>query len=273
RGGDGRHLGARVLARPAAADRLRDRARLAPLVRTDDAGSRRRVRSRGASRHAGDGPGVRAGGELVALSARLDGRDAGAAVRDGGESTRHPRAARAVAARAAQRARTGRRRRDGRRRAPRLRRRRHRERVRVAGSGQSLHRRAGAPRLHGADGAPDAHLVRDRRAQPRGRRAARRARSARGADMTRAPMWLLAGLVAVAAAAPIVAPYAPDEIDLARRRERPSAAHWLGTDDLGRDVLARVLHGARVSLAVGLLSAAVAGASGIAVGGIAGYAG
>src|SRR6185436_16120781 len=72
---------------------------------------------------------------------------------------------------------------------------------------------------------------------------------------------------------PILAPYAPDAIDLAHRRESPSAAHWLGTDDLGRDVLARALHGARVSLAVGLLSAAVAGAFGVAIGGIAGYAG
>ena len=91
--------------------------------------------------------------------------------------------------------------------------------------------------------------------------------------MTRTPLWLLAGLLAAAVVAPILAPYAPDDIDLAHRREAPSAAHWLGTDDLGRDVLARVLHGARVSLSVGLLSAAVAGASGIAIGGIAGYAG
>src|SRR5207245_3373869 len=64
-----------------------------------------------------------------------------------------------------------------------------------------------------------------------------------------------------------------DRLDLAHRREAPSLAHGFGTDDLGRDLLARVLFGARVSLAVGLLSAAVAGASGIAVGGIAGYAG
>jgi peptide/nickel transport system permease protein len=91
--------------------------------------------------------------------------------------------------------------------------------------------------------------------------------------MTRGPLWLLAFLLAAALAAPIVAPYAPEQIDLAHRREPPSAAHWFGTDDLGRDVLARVLHGARVSLAVGLLSAAVAGASGIAIGGVAGYAG
>jgi len=89
----------------------------------------------------------------------------------------------------------------------------------------------------------------------------------------RAPLWLLACLVAAAIAAPIVAPYGPDDIDLAHRREPPSAAHWFGTDDLGRDVLARVLHGARVSLSIGLLAAAVAGVSGIAIGGAAGYGG
>src|SRR5262249_16484305 len=117
------------------------------------------------------------------------------------------------------------------------------------------------------------------RPQRGGRPAARGTRPARDALVTRAPLWLIAGLVATAFAAPILAPYAPDDIDLAHRREMPSAAHWLGTDDLGRDVLARVLHGARalhggrVSLSVGLLSAAVAGASGIAIGGAAGYAG
>jgi peptide/nickel transport system permease protein len=89
----------------------------------------------------------------------------------------------------------------------------------------------------------------------------------------RVPLILLACLVSAALAAPALAPYPPDRLDLAHRRVPPSAAHWFGTDDLGRDVLARVLYGARVSLAVGLLSAAVAGASGIAVGGIAGYAG
>jgi len=84
---------------------------------------------------------------------------------------------------------------------------------------------------------------------------------------------VLAALIAAAAAAPIVAPYAPDELDLSHRRERPTRAHWFGTDELGRDVLARVLYGARVSLAVGLLSAVVAGASGVAIGASAGYAG
>ena len=89
----------------------------------------------------------------------------------------------------------------------------------------------------------------------------------------RVPALLLACLVAAALAAPALAPYPPDHLDLDARRQSPSAAHWFGTDDLGRDVLARVLYGARVSLSVGLLSAAVAGVSGIVVGGVAGYAG
>lgn len=89
----------------------------------------------------------------------------------------------------------------------------------------------------------------------------------------RLPLVVLAALILAAAAAPVFAPYPPEQIDLARMREAPGAAHWFGTDDLGRDVLARVLQGARVSLAIGLLSAAVAGGSGLAVGGTAGYAG
>jgi peptide/nickel transport system permease protein len=57
------------------------------------------------------------------------------------------------------------------------------------------------------------------------------------------------------------------------RRAAPSLAHWFGTDELGRDLFTRVLFGARVSLAIGLLSAAVAGALGIAIGAVSGYAG
>ncbi len=89
----------------------------------------------------------------------------------------------------------------------------------------------------------------------------------------RLPALVVVCLIAAAAAAPLIAPAAPDRIDLSIRREPPSRAHWFGTDELGRDVLARVLYGARVSLAVGLLSAAVAGAIGVAVGGVAGYTG
>src|SRR5262249_25106910 len=163
-------------------------------------------------------------------------------------------------------------RRDGRCGAAGLRRGRDRERLCVAGTRQPLHGSAGAARLHRVDGALDAHVDDDRRAERGGGRRARDHRCARGAHLMRAPALLLACLLAAATAAPIVAPYAPDAIDLAHLRQPPSRSHWFGTDDLGRDVLARVLYGARVSLAVGFVSAAVAGATGVAIGGAAGYA-
>jgi peptide/nickel transport system permease protein len=80
-------------------------------------------------------------------------------------------------------------------------------------------------------------------------------------------------LVASAVLAPVVARYAPDALDLAHRRAAPSLGHWFGTDDLGRDLFTRVIFGARVSLSVGLLAAAVAGTVGITIGGASGYAG
>ncbi len=85
--------------------------------------------------------------------------------------------------------------------------------------------------------------------------------------------FALGALVVGAIAAPLVAPYAPDALDLLHRRAAPDAIHWFGSDELGRDVLTRVLFGARISLAVGLLSAAVAGAVGLVVGAVSGYAG
>ena len=93
--------------------------------------------------------------------------------------------------------------------------------------------------------------------------------------MTRArsAYWVAAAMVAVAIFAPQVAPHAPDAIDLAVRRAAPGVGHWFGTDDLGRDVLSRVLHGARVSLSVGLASAAVALAIGVVVGLVSGWVG
>ena len=84
---------------------------------------------------------------------------------------------------------------------------------------------------------------------------------------------VLAALIVLAVLAPLVAPYAADAIDLAHRRGAPSMAHWFGTDELGRDLLTRVLFGARISLSIGLVSAAVSGAIGVAIGATAGYAG
>ena len=89
----------------------------------------------------------------------------------------------------------------------------------------------------------------------------------------RAALGVVAGLVVLAIVAPLVTPYLPDGIDLANRRAAPSWNHLFGTDELGRDVFTRTLFGARVSLAIGLLSAAVVAVLGTAIGAVSGYAG
>ncbi|HVB33240.1 MAG TPA: ABC transporter permease [Patescibacteria group bacterium] len=80
-------------------------------------------------------------------------------------------------------------------------------------------------------------------------------------------------LILVAVAAPWLAPRDPTAIDLAQRLEPPSPAHWMGTDALGRDVLSRVLYGARISVTVGVSVVAGAGVAGLAIGAVAGFLG
>ena len=75
------------------------------------------------------------------------------------------------------------------------------------------------------------------------------------------------------AAAPLLARYEFDAIDLSSIRQAPSGAHWMGTDDLGRDLFARVLYGGRLSILIGLVSALVGTVLGSAVGALAGYYG
>lgn len=84
---------------------------------------------------------------------------------------------------------------------------------------------------------------------------------------------LIGAFVVIALAAPIVAPYDPLAQDLSQRLEPPSSAHWLGTDDFGRDVFSRVLYGSRVSLRLGLVAVGLALAVGGLVGLLAGYYG
>lgn len=84
---------------------------------------------------------------------------------------------------------------------------------------------------------------------------------------------VVALLVLAAIAAPVVARYDPLHVDLFQQLRRPSAAHWLGTDIQGRDVWSRLIYGARISLAVGLFSQAIAMAIGVTLGLLAGYYG
>lgn len=85
-----------------------------------------------------------------------------------------------------------------------------------------------------------------------------------------------AAIVAVMFLCALLAPFAgydPGAIDIAHRLEGPSLQHWLGTDDLGRDVFTRILYGARISLLVGFVAVGIATAIGIVLGAVAGYYG
>ncbi|HEY0777480.1 MAG TPA: ABC transporter permease [Gemmatirosa sp.] len=89
----------------------------------------------------------------------------------------------------------------------------------------------------------------------------------------RVGLAVVALLLVAAVCAPLLARHDPAAGDLGIALDPPSAAHWLGTDVQGRDVWARLLYGARVSLAVGVLSQAIALAIGVALGLVAGYYG
>ncbi|MBV9168994.1 MAG: ABC transporter permease [Chloroflexi bacterium] len=80
-------------------------------------------------------------------------------------------------------------------------------------------------------------------------------------------------LVLVALFAPLFTRYDPTVGDVSNSLMPPSSAHWLGTDDLGRDVLSRVIYGSRVSLSVAVISVGIGLCIGVSVGLIAGYAG
>lgn len=80
-------------------------------------------------------------------------------------------------------------------------------------------------------------------------------------------------LVLLAIFGPFLSPYNYSDQDFERRNEGPSSAHWFGTDTLGRDQFIRVVHGARISMAVGIVAAITTFFIGTIYGGISGYAG
>jgi peptide/nickel transport system permease protein len=84
---------------------------------------------------------------------------------------------------------------------------------------------------------------------------------------------LVLAWVFVAAFAPLIAPYDPIKVNVSEALRPPSGSHWLGTDDLGRDVLSRVLWGSRVSLSVGLISVSIGFLAGVSLGLATGYLG
>jgi len=91
--------------------------------------------------------------------------------------------------------------------------------------------------------------------------------------LTLAGLAVVAGLIVVALFAPWIAPYDPGAQDLLRALQPPGAQHWFGTDEYGRDVFSRLVHGSRITLYIITLVAVVVGPIGLAIGVVAGYFG
>jgi peptide/nickel transport system permease protein len=102
------------------------------------------------------------------------------------------------------------------------------------------------------------------------RRAARRLRRRPGALIGLAVVLFF---IVLALAAPLVAPYDPIATSWSALRQAPSALHWFGTDDIGRDVLARVIWGTRASLMAGMVSVSISLLLGVPIGLAAGFLG
>jgi peptide/nickel transport system permease protein len=84
---------------------------------------------------------------------------------------------------------------------------------------------------------------------------------------------IVLGLLLVALLAAQIAPFPPEKLAAGRRLSPPSAAHWLGTDEFGRDIFSRIVFGARLTLYVGLVAVGIGLTFGISAGAIAAYAG
>ena len=80
-------------------------------------------------------------------------------------------------------------------------------------------------------------------------------------------------LVILAVAAPLIAPYSPEAVNTRLRGDPPTSTHWLGNDDIGRDILSRLIYGTRIALLVGIGATAIAVSIGVLVGATAGFFG
>ncbi len=80
-------------------------------------------------------------------------------------------------------------------------------------------------------------------------------------------------MIVLALLAPLIIPYKVDAVNLKYKLKLPSAEHWFGTDELGRDIFSRLLYGARFSLQIGILGVLISATGGILLGSVAGYFG
>ncbi|KSU80302.1 peptide/nickel transport system permease protein [Fictibacillus enclensis] len=92
-------------------------------------------------------------------------------------------------------------------------------------------------------------------------------------QMTWAGLGILGVIVLCSLIAPILTPYNPTQVDISQKFLGPSLHHWFGTDEVGRDILTRILYGARISLGVGITVIIMASVIGILIGTVSGYFG
>jgi peptide/nickel transport system permease protein len=102
------------------------------------------------------------------------------------------------------------------------------------------------------------------------RRAWRRLKARKGAMVA---LVVLIAIILMAVLAPYISPYDPTQQSWRSVRQAPSWAHWFGSDEVGRDIFARIIYGARASMAAGLVSVAIAIFAGVPLGLAAGYVG
>ncbi|KIL40366.1 D-ala-D-ala transporter subunit [Gordoniibacillus kamchatkensis] len=91
--------------------------------------------------------------------------------------------------------------------------------------------------------------------------------------MTLAGLAVLAVIVLLSLAAPLITSFDPNKINVVERFQGPSAKHWFGTDEVGRDIFTRILYGTRLSLGIGVAIVVAAGAIGTVLGTVSGYLG
>ena len=86
-------------------------------------------------------------------------------------------------------------------------------------------------------------------------------------------LFVIIALILIAIFAPLIAPYDPTKQSWSAVRKAPSLAHWFGTDEVGRDILSRIIYGTRASLSAGIISVGIAISIGVPLGLLAGYLG
>jgi peptide/nickel transport system permease protein len=86
-------------------------------------------------------------------------------------------------------------------------------------------------------------------------------------------LFVIVALILIAIFAPLIAPYDPTKQSWSAVRKAPSLAHWFGTDEVGRDILSRIIYGTRASLSAGVISVGIAISIGVPLGLLSGYLG